>query len=291
MPTPPPRSATLPRVPRLTASGKRLGRPPRTGALVPAGVRAPEVQVSETDLELNAEAIEAFAEQVGGRRGFIDVLTVASTAPEVEMVVDLLLDPRYRRYSLRRLCVMAGLTLADLFVAYRRALLVKAHLQATHAIAAKLPAVVADVMTRALPQPCVCPACQGVSPGLDAAPCLTCAGTGQVLTEPDLDRQKLALDLGALTRKGGGGVTVTQTTAVAASASALSAPTAGALEQLQQAVGELLFSPGRRRNAGTPAPVVLTEEDVPLPFEAPPVELPEDEREPPDELNQQEEPL
>ena len=109
----------------------------------------------------------------------------------------------------------------------------------------KLPPVVDDVMTRAAPQVSTCPACLGVSTA-GQGPCATCNSTGRVQTEPDLDRQKLALELGQLLEKKGG-LIVQQNNATVAS---LGASQPGSLEQLQQAVGDLLFSGGRRGAEG-----------------------------------------
>lgn len=228
-----------------------------TSTLVPAAARAPAV-LSQEELDLNADAIDTFTKAVGGRDQLIDVLSVAATAPEIDRLVNALLDPRFAKTSLRRLCTLAGLTVADLFAAYRKALIAKAHIEASHRIAAKLPPIVDDVMTRATPQPIVCAACQGTGrQRVDGSlvPCQICGRTGIVQSEPALDRQKLALELGQLTEKRGG-LVIQQNQGVLAG-SALLAQGAGALEQLQQAVGELLFSPARRRQASpAPEPVV-----------------------------------
>lgn len=201
-----------------------------TTALVPAAARAPEV-LSAEEADLSAEAVETFAKAVGGRDALTDVLSVAATAPEVEKVVNLLLDHRYRQTSLRRLCTMAGITVADLFAAYKKAIITRAHIEAAQIIAQRLPPIVTDVMDRAL-------------------------------SDPTVDRQKLALELGQLTEKKGG-LFIQQNTGVVAAATVPATGT-GQLEQLQQAVGELLFHSGRRRaSAPTTTMTTTTPEDVP----------------------------
>ena len=88
---------------------------------------------------------------------------------------------------------------------------------------------------------------------------------------------KLALELGQLIEKKGG-ILVQQNTSVAATA--LTATHTGALEQLHQAVGDLLFSPARTRGhrvtTEAPAegldprePAWPVEEEPELPFPGP----------------------
>jgi hypothetical protein len=268
------------------------GRPKNaTTALVPAAARAPEV-LSAPEEALNVEAVEAFTQVIGGKDALTAVLSVAEGDPAVEKVVGYLLDPRYDRWTLRRLCRLAGLTVVDLFTAYKAAVLTRAHIEATHIIARQLPPIVEDVMSRATPQPQVCPLCGGDD--IKRASCQRCGGSGVVRSEPDLDRQKLALDLGQLTEKKGG--IVMQQNTIAAGALTATAP--GALEQLQQAVGDLLFSPGprgRRVGAGEAAPVEvpapeiepLDEEEPFLPFD--PRELPRPEPRHPHDAGEPEE--
>jgi hypothetical protein len=236
-------------------------------ALVPAAARAPEL-LTDVETELNIKAVETFTAQLGGREQLTAALAVAEGDIGVEKVLTYLLDPRYDRWSLPRICRLAGLTIADFFIAYKRAVLAKAHIEATHIIAANLPPIVEDVMRRAAPQRQVCPACAGAAD--KALACPTCRGAGSVQTEPDLDRQKLALELGQLTEKRGG--LIVQQNQVAATVHN-HAP--GALEQFQQVVGDLLFSPRKKA-----PPIETEEEDLPpigdpdtaeddMPFEQP----------------------
>jgi len=219
-------------------------------ALVPAAVRRGNDTLSDAEWALSDHSIATFVAQVGGKQELIDALAVADSAPDVDRIVRLLLDPRYDGYSLKRLCALAGVTVADLFVAYRKALIARSHLEASRIIAAKLPPVVDDVMTRAAPQPMTCPSCHN-APGKREL-CVTCQGSGAIKTEPDLDRQKLALELGQLTQKSKG--LFIQQNAIAASAATLSSPGGGMLEQLQQVVGDLLFSREARMESDPPAP-------------------------------------
>lgn len=256
-------------------------RPPRSlgqSALVPAASRLPESLTPE-EQSLNAQAIETFTAAVGGRQQLADVLSVADGGADTDRVVRLLCDPRFERLTLRALCQHAGLTVADLFRSYKKALIVRAHLEATSIIAAKLPPIVDDVMTRATPMPVVCPTCEN-DPARRTT-CTTCRTIGVIRSEPDLDRQKLALELGHLTEKRGG-LTIQQQQHVVASAQALSAPQAGALEQLQQAVGDLLFNPGRRRAMSPRETPIGDPEPFPVPGPTDPEPVPDPEPDEPD---------
>jgi hypothetical protein len=238
-----------------------------TSALIPAAARAPE-SLTPVEAVLNGEAIELFTKVVGGRDQLAEVLSIAGTSPDVEKIANLLLDPKYARVSLRRICGYTGLTVADLFTAYKKALLARAHIEATHIIASRLTPVVADVMTRAAPQRLVCPQCLGTS-AAGQGPCPTCSSTGYVQTEPDLERQKLALEIGQLIEKKGG-ILMQQNTIAAG---ALASSGSGSLEQLHQAVGDLLFSSSRRRAAAPPITIEAAD-DPPVVSPADPPRVP-----------------
>jgi hypothetical protein len=256
-------------------SGRKRRRPhaaSSTTALIPAAARQPEF-LTPAEATLNDDAVETFARVIGGREELAQVLSVATTAPDVDQVVTHLLDPRYAHWSLRTLCHRAGLTVADLLAAYKKAVITRAHVEASAIIARKLPPIVEDVMTRATPLPIVCPACKGDEAKRHA--CFTCHGTGAVRSEPDLDRQKLALELGQMVAKGGG-LLIQQNQVVAATQVAAHGP--GVLEQLQQAVGEVLFRP--RRPMMTQPDETEPEPELPdLAPEPDDVDTPEDEDE------------
>lgn len=217
-----------------------------TTTLAPA-VR-PDLTLSPEEADLSSAAIDTFTIALGGRQALLDTLLVASGSREVDQITTLLIDPRYGGWSLRRICALAGYTVADLFTAYRKALIVKAHLHATRIVSQQLVSVVDDVMRRAQPHEIPCPVCNGAttivpeptkeSPNPSPEPCPTCKGVGRLLQLPDLDRQKVALELGQLLQTRGG-LTLQQNTLVAPAPVAAAAP--GALEQLQQAVQELLY--------------------------------------------------
>ena len=201
--------------------------------------------LTDEEARLSASAIDTFVTVLGGRDQLTEALQIAIDEPEVDQVVTLLLDPRYDHLPLRRICQLASLTVADLFAAYKKAMIVKAHVQAYQRITDKLLPVVEDVMRRAAPFEVGCGACGATGQDRDAEglprpgiACPTCAGRGRVLQLPDLDRQKLALELGALLAKSAG-ISVVQTQQTLNVSAQAGATGRGTLEAVQQAVGEL----------------------------------------------------
>jgi hypothetical protein len=255
---------------------------PRKAALVPA-VR-PDLSLTDAEADLSSAAVDAFTVAIGGRQALLDALVVASGSPDVDRVTNLLVDPRYGGWTLRRICALAGLTVADLFRAYQKALVVRAHLQATRIVTSQLTAVVDDIMRRAQPHEDTCEACDGTGsftpeptkkvPNPEPKPCFTCRGKGIVSRKPDLDRQKVALELGQLIQRQGGINIAQNNLTLPAGTSSPTAP--GALEQLQQAVHETLYPRARPLPAATAPPSespieaeVLSDEGDPCPERSP----------------------
>jgi len=218
-------------------------RPPTDVALRPR----PDLHLTADEQDLASAAVETFTAAIGGRERLLQALSVAGGTTEIDQIVRLLVDPRYASWSLRRICDKAGLTIAELFTAYKSALLTRAQIESTQVVAQRLVGVVDDVMRRAQPHPVPCEACGGSGQTLlpasapDKRPepmgCPTCQGKGTRIALPDLDRQKVALELGQLLDRRGG-ISIQQQTLVS-SPSAAAAP--GALEQLQLAVQEMLY--------------------------------------------------
>lgn len=207
-------------------------------------------------------AIDTFVKVLGGRDALLDALAVGSDAPEVDRVVSLLLDPRYDALPLRKLCAMANLTIVDLFAAYKSAMISRAHLRAYHEIADKLVPVVKDVMERAAPYTIPCAECQGrgtvtdeKTPDAPPTPCAPCNGQGKLLVHPDLDRQKLALEIAQLITKSAGIVLNQQTNTLIAAGKG-DAVGGGSLLDVQAAVRSVLRGP---RTPLAPPPVIDAE--------------------------------
>jgi hypothetical protein len=102
-------------------------------------------------------------------------------------------------------------------------------------------------MRRALPEEQTCQTCQGtgsVTPDPSKAdpspipgPCRACGATGRLVIEGDLEHKKLALDMGKLLQKGGGGMNLNINQQVGVQVGSAG----GALERLQLATDAILY--------------------------------------------------
>lgn len=235
------------------------------GGLVPQGALG-SAAVAEI-LDVAAEPINQFEKALGGRAELIASLSIDAT-PEIRDLVEMLVDPRFDNRSLGWLATTVNIGLTDLLRAFRNGILAKAQILACQQVAIKLPDVVIDVMKRAAPFEELCEGCDGSGsmtvrptkkvpiPDPTTVSCTICKGKGKIIRLPDLDRQRLALELGELIKTPRGGPTLLQqfNTITPASAGDIGA---GALERMQQAVTDVLYG----RNAA----VVVDAEPMPEP--------------------------
>jgi hypothetical protein len=244
------------------------------GVLVSPASRTPETAIARIDHA--AKPITRFEQLLGGRAAIADALSVDPN-PTIRELLTVLLDPHFDGYSLGDLSTRAGIGLLDLLRAYRNNRLVKAQILAMNIISERLPAVVADVMQRATPHTAECSLCEGTgtvtpSPTVkhpDPVPvtCGVCKGAKVRPVLPDLERQRLALELGELTRVPKGGTVLNQQFNLGSGLqSAAASMTPGSLEQMQQAVTSILYS---RRAITLPS-----EAEADATIEATPVEPP-----------------
>ena len=234
---------------------------PKKGlALVPAAARGmARTDAQQEALTLSAGAVKVFEDTLGGRERLAAILATGASDPAVEKVLNYLLDPAYAAMALPRLCSLAGLSVADLFVAFQKAALIRGQIAAASQIEQHLGAIMADLLRRAQPHDAPCTACGTTGtyvpepskkqPNPSPEPCRACGGKGQVHVLPDLERQKLVFELADLLKKGGG-FSISQQMLVATAPAAQS----GALEQLQQVVSEALYGGGTTASAAA-APV------------------------------------
>lgn len=250
----------------MASSARRVKADAIRTAVATRPTGGPPTYLSPEEADASSRAIDTVVAALGGRPALLDTLAVAADAPEVEPILSLLLDPRYHKLSLRSLCTMANLTVVDLFAAYKKAMVTKAHLVAYKAITDTIVPVVEDVMRRAAPYEIPCYGCGGAGQvaveGQPDAPLITCEdcrGTGKLLQLPDLDRQKLALELAQLVQKSAGlQIQNNQLTLPPGAGGSDPRLGGGTLVELQTAVREILSGPR------TP---ILDAETIPQPDE------------------------
>ena len=177
------------------------------------------------------------------------MLELGEGRPEVDRVLDYLADPRYTGYSLARICRLLDLSPAHFFTAYQTARQIRSKIAAMDKVADGIVPVVEDVMKRAAPYEHTCDTCEGTgtvtpeptkkNPNPEPERCETCRGVGKVTIYPELDRQKLALDLAQLLPKSAG-VNILNQQNVQAN---LQPAGSGTLEKMQQALASLANRP------------------------------------------------
>lgn len=192
--------------PRRPGRGGRLPKlkvPP----LAPATPLPPQPREQPIPLDpapLVAKALSNFEREVGGREAMVRILAhQVDESVEAELVVNLLGDPQNSRESLARLCARAGLTVGRFLHLFAHSRGVAAQLATMNKVWPALPGVAEDVMKRAVPIFKECFDCSGsgTAPHKEnepARPCPFCKGKGQIEIEPDLERQKLALQIGGV---------------------------------------------------------------------------------------------
>lgn len=222
-----------------------MTKPRNPSVLAPPGLAPVKVFSRVRAPQAVEDAVTLVEEVLGGREKILETLAFAESTPLVQKLLALLGDPANRQFSLAELCIRGNLTPGDLLAAYRKAHLGLAQALSTRVIAQKLPEVTEDVMLRATPHEVECPTCRGTGeirprptkkdPTPEPITCPECNGERYIAVLPDLDRQKVALDLGQLVPKAPNvAVQVNQ------SQQTLTAGT-GNLVELQQAVGDLLY--------------------------------------------------
>lgn len=165
---------------------------------------------------LTAKAVDALESAVGGREKLIAALTGAPATDDLAYVINLIASPEMDARKLSQICRAGRITVGELLEAYKRGVYAQMQVSVMAKVAEHTPAVVEDVLLRSQPHQVVCPSCKGSlvvrNPREDekdqppVLPCTACLDanripTGLIDVLPDLDRQKLALDLANLLPK------------------------------------------------------------------------------------------
>lgn len=153
-------------------------------------------------------------QDLGGRDELIGMLVLAPLNADLRYVLGMLGDPQHARKSLAAICGLGNILPGDLLKHLASAALLRGKVLASQKIGNGIAAVAADIMTRAAPYEDACHTCLGVGtvtpepttdqPNPSPEPCEVCQGMGKLTYRPDLERQRLAVDLAHLLPKSGG---------------------------------------------------------------------------------------
>src|SRR5678815_5384007 len=168
-----------------------------------------------------------FEKAVGGRGKILEILSHSQgSGPDLDQLLGMIADPRNDEKNLATICMIAGVGFPKLLVLFRDAGVARAQLAAMRRVWDTLPEVAGDVMARSVTHLIKCGACGGsgkltevhfTKPKKGEVPdppqqleimCDGCQGTGAREAQPDLERQKLALEIGGMIKRGPGAVNV-----------------------------------------------------------------------------------
>lgn len=176
------------------------------------------------------QALASLEKALGGRSQILSTLVQADLTDDEQLICDLLADPQNDNRSLAKVCGIAHYSLSRLLDLFKKAKGAEAYIKSVNRVYEKLPDIAGDIAERSVPQKARCGDCRGI--GLvkrvdvddDGKPkfsedgkrvwieeqCWPCEGTGQITILPDLERQKLALQIGGLIKEKGPAVIVDQ---------------------------------------------------------------------------------
>lgn len=186
---------------------------------MPKGKRHPATMPIKRDpaVAIN-KALASLEAALGGRDAILSTLVQAELTPEEEILVNRLADRDWDDKSLARVAGSCSFTVGQVLSLLTKAAGAKAYALALGRVYAHLPAVAEDIAKRSIPHQERCEACRalGIVKRIDTDEdgnikkddkgkkvwvedqCWPCQGTGYITIYPDLERQKLALQIGGL---------------------------------------------------------------------------------------------
>lgn len=160
------------------------------------------------------EQLQTLEQQLGGRSELVGLLMLAPLTPDLQYILGLLGTPSNSQKTLATICAEGNLTPGQLLQHLEASALLRGKVLSAQVVSKTLPAVVQDIMQKAVPFEAACSNCQGTAtitqdptpdtPNPSPEPCPVCIGTGRLVYQPNLERQKLALEMGRMLPKGGG---------------------------------------------------------------------------------------
>lgn len=180
----------------------------------PSITKAADNRIAKHFTPTVVEQLQQIEAEMGGRSSLVGMLVLAPLTPDLKYVLGLLGDPQHQSKSLAAICALGNILPGELLKHLASAALLRGKVRASQKIAEGIAAVTEDVMKRAAPYEDACSTCRGTGsmtpepstsqPNPSPAACETCLGTGKLLYRPDLERQKLAIEMAQLLPKSGG---------------------------------------------------------------------------------------
>lgn len=163
------------------------------------------------------EALASLEAALGGRSKIIATLMQLTPGEDETNFMEMLADPRNDTQNLAKVAALAGLSVGRVLQIFKEAKGAEAYVRSINRVYDRLPEIAGDIADRSVPTLARCAPCRGTGvidsttgqaqvPGADPAKlvdCWPCEGTGKVTVLPDLERQKLALQIGGLVKKDG----------------------------------------------------------------------------------------
>ena len=203
-------------------------------------------------LAVNAAAeLSRLEQEFGGRQYLVQALTFAKQTKDIRYLLGLIADPENNSLSLAEICRIGRILPGELVAALASGTDLRSQLLAKQRIAARIPAVVGEVMQKAAEYEDDCNDCLGTGkitadptddePNPGPTDCTTCNGGGRLKYPADGKCRDLALEMAGLTGGSGAGavnVNVHQNVGVFAGGSY------EGYERLQEAMDVVLYGAG-----------------------------------------------
>lgn len=152
--------------------------------------------------EAEGRFLDAFEAELGGREPLVQALLAGPPSTDLDYVVGLIATPSNDLRKLSSICASGHVRLGEFLHAFRAGVLAPAIAKAIVIVAAKVPEITQDVVTRSVVHEDDCASCHAT--GLQwtavkdtapvSSPCGICNGSGRVTVPPDFDRQKFVLE-------------------------------------------------------------------------------------------------
>lgn len=147
---------------------------------------------------------------IGGRTALCEVLSLATLDLKQQHLLRLLEDEENADKSLAAVIKSAGMTPTQVVELYKVSAQAVNHALVAGQISQSLPDIVQDMAEKSVDAWVECPECRGTGEGgmdlegNEALMCYRCKGKKLVFRPSDLDRQKIMLEAGGVTKRGTG---------------------------------------------------------------------------------------